>query len=84
MISPTCNVGSNGCVQPSHVLLNGMHMLPLTTARAGGISVFSAIWEPYQTPKTTVTIRMTTIAVWKASFFQTFLLDDVKMHIPFD
>ncbi len=83
MMSPTCSVLLNGWVHPSHALSYGIHMLPLTTAKAGGILVFRAICEPYQMPKTTVTMRMTTIAVWKVSFFQTFLFVEVKLRLPF-
>jgi hypothetical protein len=59
-------------------------MLPLTTASAGGIFVFSTSCEPNQNPKTTTTIKATTTTVWKYSFFQSFLIVAVKFCLPTD
>jgi hypothetical protein len=54
-----------------------MHMLPLNTANAG-YCVLSAICTPYQNPKTASAIKPSITAVWKYSFFQSFLRVAVK------
>jgi hypothetical protein len=54
-------------------------MLPLMTARAGGILVFSTSCEPNQNPKTTTIIKATAATVLKYSFCQSFLPVVVKL-----
>src|SRR4030042_1559653 len=49
-----------------------MHMLPLSTANRG-YCVFSTNCDPNQNPATTRRISPITTAVWKYSFFQSFL-----------
>jgi hypothetical protein len=56
-------------------------MLPEATAKAG-YCVFKASREPYQNPKTTVTIKRIMIAVWKYSFFHIRRSDDFANCLP--
>jgi hypothetical protein len=57
-------------------------MLPLTTAKAGKIFVFSTSCAPNQKPETTSKIMPTIMTVCRYSFFRSFFMATVKIWLP--